>query len=154
MSARGWLPTTGDLRTPAELVRSARAPQGDANFQQTLTRITELWACKRLSKRTFVSDSDTDSEATHVFWIRYDASFSVEARDFIRDGDELYAVAKVEPKGLREEWLKVSVIYHKNLTGDELSVDGVVTLNPGSSSAPREPEPDGQAGNDFFFTTS
>lgn len=146
------LPTTGDLRNPIELVRSNRTPAGDADFQQTLTPYAQPWSCRRLSKRTFIGGKDTDSDATHIFWIRYDGSFSVEAKDYVRDGNELFAIAKVEPKGVRDEWLKLSVIYHKDLTGSEVPGEGgVITLNPGTPSEPEEETPEGKTGNDFFF---
>ena len=146
------LPKTGDLRTPIALVRSERTPKGEADFQQTLTPYAQPWSCRRLSKRTLVGGKDTDSEATHVFWIRFDGSFTVEAKDYVRDGNELFAIAKVEPKGDRDEWLKLSVIYHKNLAGTEVPGEGgVITLNPGTPAAATQEEPGGKSGNDFWF---
>lgn len=145
------LPTTGDLRTLISLVRSARTPIANSEFQQTLTPFLAPWSKRELAARTFIGGKDTDSAATHVFWIR-NPGVSIEARDYVRDGNELFAVAKVEPKGSRQEFLKLHVIYHKDLTGAEVPDGaGVITLNPGTLPDPASDAPAGASGNDFFF---
>lgn len=146
--ARFIIPT-GELREPIVLVRSKREPSADADWSQTLTPYANAWAKKELGKQSFVKKENAEAQATHIFWIR-DMHLSIEARDYVKDGDDLYAIIGTEPKGEDPRFIKISTRFHRTLDAAHPENQSVVINNPPAppvDDASTEPS----AQNGFWF---
>lgn len=139
-SAQFYVPT-GLLDTPVSIVRSSRAPTGDADFLQTLTPVLpQAWAKMEQAEQSFSDKKPTDN-ATHIFHLR-DPHISLESRDYIVRGRELYAIVGVKPMGTRPAFLRLRAMYHKTIPSTPADDNIVVVTDaivPDNEPAPTSP---------------
>lgn len=132
-------PTAGDLRFPISIYRSARTPQPDGSFSQTLTAYHSGFSAFDSAPERYLHGENADHTSTHLFTIRWDQSMQIEARDYVEWKNRFYRVVFTKVIGRMRDWLAIFCIEH-------FENDGNVNIAPVKTTPTQEDRDQTNAG--------
>ena len=113
----------GDLREPITLARSSRSTDSpdETGFLQTLTPYRDAFAAVQQGDKRPLEGVSTDETAITTFWIRYDPSLIIEARDVISYGNDLYRVIATKVVGKLKDYITITAEYSARMDSERFA---------------------------------
>lgn len=103
-----------DLNEPISLVRGVKSPDEGADWDFTVTPYVETWAAVDESSVTLQGRQNADHKSVHLFVIRQEPHFSIEASDFVVWQNAFYQLLSMQPIKGAVDYLELRTAYYSS----------------------------------------